>query len=46
VAGSVILGLFLWLFSIVETFWLHVILFLFHVAGFGSAKTALMTRFL
>jgi MFS family permease len=38
VAGCVILGLFLWLFAIVQQFWLHVVLFMLHVAGYGIVR--------
>ena len=38
VAGCIILGLFLYLFAIVEQFWLHVILFMLHVAGYAIVR--------
>ncbi len=41
VAGCIILGLFLYLYAIVEQFWLHVILFMMFVAGYGIVSTVI-----
>lgn len=38
VAGCIILGLFLYLYALVEQFWLHVILFMIFVAGYAIVR--------
>jgi DHA1 family tetracycline resistance protein-like MFS transporter len=43
VAGCIILGLFLYLYALVEQFWLHVILFMIFVAGYAIVRLRCVT---